>query len=252
MMGVGAAFKENSSKIESVKERSMNLESCDVVEIKRDKIEDISEKKILIPDVEMVKSTSLEAIVEKNREKAEQINRGVLGGEGVGSRILTEAEHQHLKEKVGMTEANIEKCTIDESGLVKLKCINEEYAGMEHPETGVRYAEKVVDIDGVRIQVVVPEFESTVDVMLPDELKRATESEQFKFLNKWLQEEIKVSPELRAQFSEMQITMIEKGLRPRGFTWHHNEVCCKMQLVKFDEHSATRHTGGNSIWSGGN
>ena len=74
MMGEVAALKENSSKIESVKERSMNLESCDVVEIKRDKIEDISEKKILAPDVEMVKSTSLEAIVEKNREKDEQLN----------------------------------------------------------------------------------------------------------------------------------------------------------------------------------
>ncbi len=202
------------------------------------------------PNVEKAKYSSLESIIEENKEKAECGIRDV--DETGGFRQLTEDEKKELKEKTGMTDANVEKCTVNEDGLIRLKCINEEYAGREHPETKVPYVEKIVDINGVKIQVVVPEFKSVVDVKLPAELEKAPEADQFKYLNNCLKDLIKANPELRTQFTETQIAMIERGIKPKGFTWHHNEESGKMQLMKTDVHEGTRHTGGNSIWSGGN
>ena len=182
----------------------------------------------------------------------EDRNEGIDVNEKTEFRPLTEDEKKFLKEKTGMTDANIEKCSVNEDGLIKLKCINEEFAGKKHPETEVPYVEKIVDVNGVKIQVVVPEFPDVIEVLLPDKLRLASEAEQFTYLNNCLKEEIKSNPELRAQFTEVQIAMIERGLKPKGFTWHHNEEWGKMQLTKTDIHERTRHTGGNSIWSGGN
>lgn len=254
MAGVLAfAVKEGVSKTaEAYKDNK--LEKTNAQELKLDELKELGEKKeTLEPNVEKAKNASLESVIEENKEKADQVSKQSQEvNETSEFRPLTEKEKKELKEKTGMTDANIEKCTVNNEGLIKLKCINEEYAGKTHPETGVAYVEKVVDINGVKIQVVVPEFPSVIDVVLPDELKMAPEAEQFRYLNNWLREEIKTNPELRAQFTETQIAMIEKGLKPKGFTWHHNEECCKMQLVKFETHEGTRHTGGNSIWSGGN
>lgn len=219
------------------------VEKVNSPEVKLEEVKEAHKKEIVEPNLKMIKECSLEAVIEENREKVEQDKE---------LRSLTENERRILKEKVGMTDANIEKCTVNKEGIFKLRCINDEYARHEHPETGIFYIEKVVEVDGVKIQVVVPEFPSTIDIMLPEELKMATESEQFNYLNEQLKEEIKYNPELKAQFTEQQIEMIEKGMKPKGFTWHHNEECCKMQLVRFETHNGTRHTGGNSIWSGGN
>lgn len=244
-----------ASKVEIAKvAEGMSKAGLEGKEVKQSELMDEgSKKEIKEPNVEKAKNASLESIIEENKEKAEQTrNEGIDANEKTEFRPLTEDEKKSLKEKTGMTDANIEKCSINEEGLIKLKCINEEYAGKTHPETGVPYVEKVVDINGVKIQVVVPEFPGVIEVILPDKLRLAPESEQFTYLNNCLKEEIKSNPELRAQFSEVQIAMIERGLKPKGFTWHHNEEWGKMQLTKTDIHEGSRHTGGNSIWSGGN
>ena len=236
--------------------KSKNIEKLGDLEAKEIKLNEIKEivenKEILEPDIETAKNFSLESIIETNKEKVEQVNEKIQEyDEASEFRSLTEEEKKEIQEKTGMTDSNIEKCTINDEGIVRLKCINEEYKGKNHPETGVFYVEKVVDINGVKIQVTVPEFSSIIDFKLPDELKMASELKQFQYLNNKLCEEIKTNPEVRSQFNDRQIKMIEKGLKPEGFTWHHNEECCKMQLVKFETHSLTRHTGGNSIWSDG-
>ena len=222
------------------------LEDFKVTEITLNEIKEVSKDKgILEPDIETVKNFSLESIIEINKEKIEQLN------ETSEFMPLTEYEKKEIQERTGMTDANIEKCTINDEDIIRLKCINEEYKGKNHPETGIPYVEKIVDINGVKIQVVVPEFKSMININLPDELKMASESKQFQYLNQKLNEEIKSNPNFRSQFNDRQSKRIERGLKPEGFTWHHNEECCKMQLVKFDTHSQTRHTGGNSIWSAG-
>ena len=211
-----------------------NIETSEAKEIKLNETKEVVEnKQILEPDIEVVKNSSLESVIESNKEKLEQLNQKIKEyNQASEFRPLDEIEKMKIQERTGMTNANIEKCTI-------------------HIETGVPYVEKFVDINGIKIKVVVPEFSSIIDYMLPDELKMASESKQFVYLNNKLREEISINPEVREQFTERQIKMIEKGMKPEGFTWHHKEECCKMQLVRFESHSKTRHTGGNSIWSCG-
>jgi hypothetical protein len=65
------------------------------------------------------------------------------------------------------------------------------------------------------------------EVQLPEHLWKATDAEQFK----WLDEKI--------------------GGRPAGTTWHHNEKEGIMQLVDFGIHNVTSHNGGRTLnhWS---
>lgn len=173
----------------------------------------------------------------------------LVRGEG-GGRELSLEEKASLR-GIHMTPANIEKCTVDAHGVFRLRCINQEYAGKCHPDTGVLYTEKTVVIDGVKLRGVFPEFSSLYETRLPDTLRGGTESAQFAYLNGQLREAIKADPGLREQFSQRQLAMIESGLKPAGTTWHHKEDLCQMQLVRFEDHNHTKHTGGNSIWSDG-
>ena len=168
----------------------------------------------------------------------------------LGTRELTDDEKRELKD-IGMTDANIEKCRVKD-GVVRLNCINEEYKGQNHPETNIFYTVKIVDIKGIKIEVVVPVFPSVFDTTLPEGLIQQSEEKQFNYCNERLKEAIKENPELGEKFSAEQREMIEAGVKPKGFTWHHNEEYGKMQLVKTEIHEGSRHTGGNSIWNGGN
>lgn len=133
-----------------------------------------------------------------------------------------------------------------------IKTINDGLVGQNHPETGVPYVEKEVVTDtGEKVKGVFPQFESKVDIQLPEDLQQAPDRTQFAECNKQLQEKVSNDPELRSQFTEDQLADIEDGYTPEGYTWHHNEEIGKMQLVDTDIHSQTRHTGGRNIWGGG-
>ncbi len=133
-----------------------------------------------------------------------------------------------------------------------IKTINDGLAGQNHPETGVPYVEKEVVTDtGEKVKGVFPQFESKVDIQLPEDLQQAPDRTQFAECNKQLQEKVANDPELRSQFTEDQLADIEDGYTPEGYTWHHNEEIGKMQLVDTDIHIQTRHTGGRNIWGGG-
>ena len=133
-----------------------------------------------------------------------------------------------------------------------IKTINDGLAGQNHPETGVPYVEKEVVTDtGEKVKGVFPQFESKVDIQLPEDLQQVPDRTQFAECNKQLQEKVANNPELRSQFTEDQLADIEDGYTPEGYTWHHNEEIGKMQLVDTDIHSQTRHTGGRNIWGGG-
>lgn len=140
---------------------------------------------------------------------------------------------------------------IPESGNVHLKCINEHLAGKTHEVTGVEYKEKVVDINGNKMEGVFPEFESYFDHQLSEENIKASDSVQAKECNEKLKADLASDSELKGRFSDIQIQMIENGHTPRGFTWHHAPERGNMQLVNTDIHSKTSHTGGRAIWGGG-
>lgn len=133
----------------------------------------------------------------------------------------------------------------------KIKCRNEDLAGQRHPETDVPFERKKVDVDGKKYEVVVPEFESTYDARLPEDKLKASDAVQFKECNAQLREEVAHNKELREQFDEEQLEQIEDGETPDGYTWHHDAEPGKMQLVDFETHQKTGHTGGRNIWGGG-
>ena len=129
---------------------------------------------------------------------------------------------------------------------------NEGLEGQNHPETGVPYERKVVKTDtGEEVEGVFPQFESKMDVQLPEELEQASDNKQFAECNKQLKEKCDNDPEFRKQFTDDQSDDINNGQTPEGYTWHHSEEKGKMQLVKYDIHMKTGHTGGRSIWGGG-
>ena len=130
---------------------------------------------------------------------------------------------------------------------------NESLNGDRHPITGVSFERKTVeDADGNEVTGVFPVFDSEVDAQLPDELLQSSDREQFDECNKQLKEAVEKDPELAAKFTPEQLEQIMNGETPDGYTWHHNEEKGKMQLVDADIHAQTGHTGGKTIWGGGN
>ncbi|MGN1248590.1 MAG: HNH endonuclease [Candidatus Spyradocola sp.] len=181
---------------------------------------------------------------------------GVMGfdnaaaGEVKPTRELTEAEKTELKEKLGWTDAQISKCTIDEDGVIHYKTDREDMEG-KTGENGVKYERKTVDIHGVQVQGVFPVFDSVCDVQLPSELETASNTSQFRECNEQLKEKVEQDPKLRESFSEEQLEEIAQGKTPSGYQWHHNEETGKMQLVKAEDHDRTQggaaHTGGKTL-----
>lgn len=136
--------------------------------------------------------------------------------------------------------------------VIHIPTINEGMEGKKHPGTDVEYRKHTFMVDGQKVEGVFPVFESKFDTVLPPELRKASDTEQFKYCTKKLAERIDSDPEFAKQFTERQIEQIKSG-EPRisGLTWHHNEVPGKMQLVDAGAHAACGHTGGRSIWGGG-
>lgn len=138
-----------------------------------------------------------------------------------------------------------------ESQPERIKTRNESLEGQEHPETGVPFEKRQIEVDGKQYEVVAPRFESAYDAQLPEDKLKSTDREQFKECNAQLKEAVENDPELREKFDEEQLEQIENGDTPDGYTWHHDVDVGKMQLVDTETHQKTAHTGGRAIWGGG-
>lgn len=171
------------------------------------------------------------------------------------TRPLTEDEKNNIQQKTGWSDEQMKKCTIDEQGVIHYKCDNQELEGHKHEGSGVEYVRKTININGIKVEVVVPDFDSAFDVQLPEELIKESNPKQFKECNQQLKDAINKNPELREKFTENQIEDIMDGKTPEGYTWHHDADTGKMQLVETKMHDRTQggaaHTGGKSIWGGG-
>lgn len=141
----------------------------------------------------------------------------------------------------------------DEKISYEIHTRNESLEGDRHPITGVPFERKTVeDSDGNEVTGVFPEFDSDFDAQLPEDLYEASDKEQFAECNRQLKEAVEKDPELVKKFTPEQLEQIKNGDTPDGYTWHHNEEKGKMQLVDSDIHAKTGHTGGKTIWGGGN
>ncbi|MEI7247060.1 HNH endonuclease [Pectobacterium carotovorum] len=165
-------------------------------------------------------------------------------------RPLTQEEKDFYREKLGCSGSLLENATIDENGKIHLKTINESKEG-QTGEDGVTYERRTVEVNGVEIEGVFPQFDSAVDVHLPEPLIQAKDSAQAEYANQALKEKVNNDPEFAQQFSDEQLEQIENGETPDGYTWHHNEEPGKMQLISTEDHQNNRHTGGKAIWGGG-
>lgn len=169
-------------------------------------------------------------------------------------RDLTLEERQLVQKKTGWTDDQLNKCIISDTGVIHYKCDNEELKGIIHP-CNVEYKQKQIEHNGLVIEVVGPEFNSRLDVQLPEPLYKESNLKQFKECNNQLKNAVSENETLRNSFSPRQLEAIELGKTPEGYTWHHDFTPGKMQLVERREHDRTiggaAHTGGKSIWGGG-
>lgn len=129
---------------------------------------------------------------------------------------------------------------------------NEQYEGKKHPETNVPYKRKTVkESDGKSVTGVFPQFNAKYEAQLPKNLYKASDKKQFAECNRQLKESVEKSPKIAKKFTQEQLEQIKNGDTPDGYLWHHNEEIGIMQLVDFDIHAKTGHTGGKNIWGGG-
>lgn len=170
--------------------------------------------------------------------------------EEIEARPLTQEEKDYYKEMVGCSGSLLENATIDENAKIYLKTINESKEG-QTGENGVKYERKTVEINGVKVEGVFPQFNSAIDVQLPEQLIQARDSAQAEYANEALKEKVNNDSEFAKQFSDEQLEQIENGETPDGFTWHHSEEYGEMQLISTEDHQNNRHTGGKAIWGGG-
>lgn len=169
-------------------------------------------------------------------------------------RGLTDEEKIEVQEKTGWTNEQMKKCTIDEEGIIHYKCDNEHLEGKKHQQTGIEYVRKSIEINDVKIEVVVPDIPSDFELQLPDELLKENNHKQFKECNKQLKDAIDKDETFKSKFTLEQIEDIMDGYTPEGYTWHHDAEVGKMQLVETKLHDRTQggvaHTGGKSLWGG--
>ena len=191
--------------------------------------------------------------------------RGFMGVDAGGH--VSDVEIDHLETEVEENDNEIDDFYMDKwleedaydnngkKGMDEkeaIACRHEELEGKKHPETGVPYERRTVQVDGKNIEGVFPQFESKYDTKLPEELYKENDSRQFKYCTQQLKEEIQKNPKLAEQFNARQYQQIMDGApRISGYTWHHAEDPGKMQLVNAETHAKTGHTGGRNIWGGG-
>lgn len=184
-------------------------------------------------------------MIEKLLESANEIS--VSETENIPSFFESLPETSEINdEPISKTETNMDQ-------PIHVITRNESLEGDVHPITGVPFERQVVEVpNGEVIEGVFPEFESNFNVTIPNELYEESDRQQFKYCNEELKDAVNSDSKFRSEFSDMQLEQIQDGLVPDGYVWHHDASPGKLQLVDFETHATTGHTGGRSIWGGGN
>jgi hypothetical protein len=131
---------------------------------------------------------------------------------------------------------------------------NDGLSGYEHPETGVNFIEKTVELpNGELIEGTFPVFDSSFSVEIVEELYLESDSVHFTVANDTLFQAIQEDGNLAVELglSQEDVQALSNSQTPEGYTWHHHEQPGVLQLVNEDTHDQTGHTGGRTIWGGG-
>ena len=192
-----------------------------------------------------------EKIKPEKETPAKELSHGVKEEFENAKDYIKDGKDVLLKEDGQFKKEPEAKETDNKDPVEKVKCMNEDLAGKEHPDTGVPYERKIVEVNGVKKEVVVPKFDSKFDAKLSEDKFLDSDWKQFKECNKQLSEAVEKDPELKAKFDKDQLEQIKNRDTPDGYVWHHDAEPGKMQLVDSETHQKTPHTGGRSIWGGG-
>ncbi|PLR83472.1 hypothetical protein CVD25_14880 [Bacillus canaveralius] len=136
----------------------------------------------------------------------------------------------------------------------ELETRNDHLTGYEHPDTGVAFVEKIVELpNGQVIEGTFPVFDSNFNVMIAEELYLESDDAHFEVANDTLYLAITENSNLANELglSQSDVQALSNGQTPAGYTWHHNEEPGFLQLVEEEPHAQTAHTGGRAIWGGG-
>ena len=218
-------------------------------------VKEISEagtKKIAKETVEAGTEKTIKETVEAGTEK---IAKEVVGDgtERVIRETAEEGAEKVIREVVkGGADKTVQRTANRKIIYRYMECKNQGLEGKRHPETGVEFVRKVVDAgNGELVEGVFPKFDYVFEAKISPELYDLANTIQFKEAGKQLMGEIENNFKLKKLFSIEQIEQLKDGLAPDGYVWHHNEEAGILQLVDWEEHYHTGHTGGRSIWGGG-
>lgn len=239
-------------KIEAVKQTGKEISEKGIREYTKGQIENLKEaEKDILSKLDDIKNLTPEQLQNKlqetlqyaeKKESNENIEQNVR-------RPLTEDERKKLKEQIGWSDEFLDKINVDENGNYHFKCRREDLAGKVHEISGIPFVEKEVEIDGVKLKVVVPEFPHIFETAIPKELWETGDKVVFSECTKKLWEYLEQHPEEKKKFTPQQLEQIKNGEpKIKGYTWHHTEEHGKIQLVKSDIHQQTGHTGGCHFW----
>ncbi|EOO57415.1 WXG100 family type VII secretion target [Bacillus cereus VD196] len=92
-----------------------------------------------------------------------------------------------------------------------------------------------------------PIFESKGEIMLKGADFKKSRTTQSRKCSKALYEQIMENPELALKFTDEEIQLFKIGKTPEHYTWHHHQDTGRMQLVDYQTHHDTGHTGGYKI-----
>lgn len=142
---------------------------------------------------------------------------------------------------VGSTQQYLQKAATytyeGANGPKTIRLRKGDLAGDKHPVTGIPY-----DAEGF------PIFESKGEVILKEADFKKSRTTQSRKCSKVLYEQIMKNPELALKFTDEEIQLFKIGKTPEHYTWHHHQDTGRMQLVDYQTHHDTGHTGGYKIW----
>lgn len=179
-------------------------EASEASEVSQKRLDDAV--KVLRPNIDLIKTQSLESVKQNNLEKPWASVK-----EDNGFRGLDEDKKAYLRGNSRLSETAIENLRIRDGNSYYLKCRNEELAGRTHEITGVTYIENTITLDDVKIVVVVPEFASTFECDIPAEIWASGDREIFKCCTDQLRDCLEAHPDMKSQFNEQQLEQIMNG-----------------------------------------
>ncbi|WP_391207756.1 HNH endonuclease [Psychrobacillus sp. L4] len=142
---------------------------------------------------------------------------------------------------------------VDTVEAEEIETRNHDLAGDTHPETGIPFVEKTVELPNGDVTGTFPVFEAAYEVQLPQDLYLQSDYVHFAYANAEFYDSIESNPSLINELglTNTDLQQLAKADTPDGYTWHHNEEAGVLQLVDEEVHHNTGHTGGRELWGGG-